>query len=682
MSRDAGSESSSSSSDEGSDVSEMDAEFLQTLAKIKQRDPAIYDRSHRLFDANETSVPSDGSADLEDDGQLPVTSETDRKPKPKFLRQVLAEQALQGNYGSDEETANKQQRQPRTYHEEQNSFKDAFLQAADAAGDDVGGGEFGNVLNMRSGRTAGPPDPAGLANEAVVKELLVKCFGSEGQTQDPSDAFLHDYMQRQAWRPVADEASPPPEEAITNDLDADMEHTEQAERFEANFNFRFEEPGSSHTITYPREMEGTVRKKDERRKLARQRKALRQEEEQRRLEEEAKRLRKAERRAKAVEQAAIVEQHTRSSLDPADQVAALREAAGTAGPDEQRLLAMMADEDFDPDAYDAAMASAFDSNYYEASEEFGGDNTDEEWDAGIREEGDDDGSQGEAAAAQLPEASSDSEDDEDGMLPAVSGSGFRYRKVPKADYGLSIEEMLTMDPKELNQVVSVKRLAPYRNDRYAPRPNWQKIQELRDQQAASVAARKPRSSKTKHKLRSHEKAALYAQEAAQGCAHLPHAAASKLSAKPGSKSGNKHSAQQANAAHKPGGVTGNQNAAKERPSKAIDSTPLVSDTLLATKPGQQPTEAAVNGIGMTPASTVERDASKKAREQERRLQSYNKLTLRKEGPSEGSKKRSAAQAEVTRAGEEGISSGLGKQAKKRLKRSAKRAAARMVPEKA
>lgn len=45
-------------------------------------------------------------------------------------------------------------------------------------------------------------------------------------------------------------------------------------------------------------------------------------------------------------------------------MAALREAAGAAGPDEQQLLAMVTEDDFDPDAYDAAMASAFDGDYY------------------------------------------------------------------------------------------------------------------------------------------------------------------------------------------------------------------------------------------------------------------------------------------------------------------------------
>lgn len=79
--------------------------------------------------------------------------------------------------------------------------------------------------------------------------------------------------------------------------------------------------------------------------------------------------------------------------------------------------------------------------------------------AGSQEGGDDedndeanDADQGGVAAAEQAEASSDSEAEGDGMLPGVGDGAFRYRKVPKADYGLSVEEMLTMDPKELNQV--------------------------------------------------------------------------------------------------------------------------------------------------------------------------------------------------------------------------------------
>ena len=49
------------------------------------------------------------------------------------------------------------------------------------------------------------------------------------------------------------------------------------------------------------------------------------------------------------------------------QLAALRDAAGAAGPDDARLLAMMDEEDFDPATYDARMASAFGGDYYDVS---------------------------------------------------------------------------------------------------------------------------------------------------------------------------------------------------------------------------------------------------------------------------------------------------------------------------
>ncbi len=48
-------------------------------------------------------------------------------------------------------------------------------------------------------------------------------------------------------------------------------------------------------------------------------------------------------------------------------MARLREAAGAAGPDEARLLAMMHQDDFDPASYDTAMASAFGGDYYNVS---------------------------------------------------------------------------------------------------------------------------------------------------------------------------------------------------------------------------------------------------------------------------------------------------------------------------
>lgn len=79
-------------------MDELDADFLQTLAKIKQRDPAIYDSSTRLFDVDGENDNSSESSDGADEEQLLGTSQSDRKSKPKFLRQVLAEQVSVGKH--------------------------------------------------------------------------------------------------------------------------------------------------------------------------------------------------------------------------------------------------------------------------------------------------------------------------------------------------------------------------------------------------------------------------------------------------------------------------------------------------------------------------------------------------------------------------------------------------------
>lgn len=55
---------------------------------------------------------------------------------------------------------------------------------------------------------------------------------------------------------------------------------------------------------------------------------------------------------------------------------------------------------------------------------------------------------------------------------------FRYRSVPKEDYGLSTNEILRLKDKELNQLVGLKRMAPYREERGKFRPNYGMMKEL------------------------------------------------------------------------------------------------------------------------------------------------------------------------------------------------------------
>ena len=55
---------------------------------------------------------------------------------------------------------------------------------------------------------------------------------------------------------------------------------------------------------------------------------------------------------------------------------------------------------------------------------------------------------------------------------------FKYRSVPKEDYGLSTDEILRLKDKELNQLVGLKRMAPYREERGKLRPNYGMMKEL------------------------------------------------------------------------------------------------------------------------------------------------------------------------------------------------------------
>ena len=60
---------------------------------------------------------------------------------------------------------------------------------------------------------------------------------------------------------------------------------------------------------------------------------------------------------------------------------------------------------------------------------------------------------------------------------------FRYKEVQPETYGLTVEEILLMDDKDLNQIVGLKRVAaPYREEDRRMRPNYGKLNEWRRDQ--------------------------------------------------------------------------------------------------------------------------------------------------------------------------------------------------------
>ncbi|KAK9908790.1 hypothetical protein WJX75_002962 [Coccomyxa subellipsoidea] len=477
------SEGTESSSDEEEDDGEAlldDQTFLSALSKIRNRDQSIYDSEARLF----PDEPSEEGSDEE----APAAKE-----KPALLKDVLARQALMGEESTSDDDETMGQPSGPTYVEEQEQFRRSFLQEADnlLAEEGDGDDEFGGILKKqrRQSSTAEDLGTSGGAKKAEkTQELLDAYFGKDDQLAE-DERFLKHYMLKKGWMDKGDE----PLHDGDDDIEEDEEYLQQAERFEARYNHRFEEPGAGNVITYPRNLEGVVRKKDDRRRTAREARVERKAAEAAAMEEEVKR-RKAEKRRE---------------LD--QRLQRIKDASGGAVANKM-LIKMLGKEDFDMEEYDRAMAAAFDHSYYEAEDEelaapedeAGSDAADEpildilpeiedDEDEGEAAEGLPAGLEGERAelARMVEEYQKLDAEDYVGGIP----TRFRYREVPAASYGLNILEVLRAPEKDLNQVVGMKKLAPYREDGGLVRPNYSKLRLMQEETEAAAERKKQQSEK-------------------------------------------------------------------------------------------------------------------------------------------------------------------------------------------
>mgnify|MGYP000710304472 CR=1 FL=1 len=167
-------------------------------------------------------------------------------------------------------------------------------------------------------------------------------------------------------------------------------------------NDRFEEEGGGAIVSYSRNVQGSLRRKDDKRKRQREARRLRKEHERKERDEEVKRL-KVRRRPGCILQGWNMTSHTicgclltkrlgchlPSSCFAAlhstqnmklqelrSQVGQVAEAAGA----ELNLAPEDMDSDFDPDAHDRRMAELFNDDYYEGEEEDVGEDG---WELGV-----------------------------------------------------------------------------------------------------------------------------------------------------------------------------------------------------------------------------------------------------------------------------------------------------------
>ncbi|CCI49378.1 unnamed protein product [Albugo candida] len=413
---------------------ELDAAIKNTLELIRKRDPAIYDTSFQFYQ-DQDELPNQNKKVA-----IPL------KDRPKYYKDVMREQLLSGELHEedDERDTVDENKSHMTYQEEQQKLRQDFISCVQEAEKtdsseecDVKAQELdGGLLRVRT--------------NAEKLEKAAPMHNSEIIITDDPDEFLENYLSRQGWKEKKDTI--PQYDDIIREDEADAEELEKMENYEQSYNFRFEEENAGIIQTFPRKIDGLVRREEASRKRKRQEKKERKLLERKKKEEELRRLKNLKKAQIQKKLESIARLMSKKPLE--DQKAKLTESDLEAP--------------FDPDEYDSRMQEIFNDDYYNDMEDVDQhkpkwDSSDDEVEAEVSKN---DENILEEIKRRKDLCESELQDLEDDHMLNKTSSGFRYRTVQSNDFGLSVDDILEADDKDLRHLVSLKKIAPY-NDREA-----------------------------------------------------------------------------------------------------------------------------------------------------------------------------------------------------------------------
>ena len=277
----------------------------------------------------------------------------EKKEKPMHLSDYHRENLLKGHTGEEEEEENA----PRTFAEEQEHLKTAIVREMHAAAE-----EDSDEEDDEDGRFLIPkakPQSSGIHPSRASK---VKVNVDVAAAEKDPETFLSNFMAARAWVP-SDGARFQPLESD------DEEEDERAEKFEAAYNLRFEDPkGSNETLkSYARDV---VAAKTVRREEASGRKK------QRDAQREKREAEKAEREEERARLRRLKIEEMEEKLQKIKKAAGLR---GKTLRDEEWTKFL--DDGWDDEQWQAEMDKRFGDNYY-AEQEVESDNSDADSDMG------------------------------------------------------------------------------------------------------------------------------------------------------------------------------------------------------------------------------------------------------------------------------------------------------------
>ncbi|XP_052156122.1 uncharacterized protein LOC127773921 [Oryza glaberrima] len=481
-------ESSSDDDDAAIASRRVDRQMFEVIRRIRRGDAAILDAKAKMYSSSSESEPGD------EEGEKPKKT---KKERPLYLKDVNArhlleegpEFAAQASHGGHSSS----KYDKIAYDEQQRKGLEAFLAAEKAAlGDGDGGEDDDDLFQVKPKGGDGGDKEDDDEEKKETEQILIDIFGKDEEL-DENSKFLKKFFLERPYLETGSEKKYSPDDI--QEVSDEEEHLIEQEDYETRYNFRHEEAAATgadvmdRVMGHSRFVEGSVRKKESSRKQQRKN--------------------KEERIARAKQEQAEELKHLKNlkKKEIAEKLERIRMIAGIDSDAACKLGADDLEEDFDPEEYDRKMKETFNDNYYEADDvdpEFGsGEEIDlekldfdkEDELLGLPKDWALDGQDGSSAAAegasQKKKGGKDIANGE-GTNQKMKGkislkdkvelekemeeyykldyedtigdlkTRFKYKQVKPNSFGLSTYEILASDDKDLNQYVSMKKIAPYR----------------------------------------------------------------------------------------------------------------------------------------------------------------------------------------------------------------------------
>lgn len=489
-----------------------DLEFFDALIKVKNKDPILKDKDAKLFHSDSESK-SENESDIGNDRTKRGTGDGRKGKKPMYLKDVISKQLIEAGPEFDDEDDDQMVikgknngNKVKTYNEEQEEFTRDILKAIEEGNNHAE--EDGYFFKVKEGDSTEVEE-----EESEIGNKLDEYFG-EDEKLDTDTMFLKDYIRKQMWLDDGRRSNDAGGGEI--EFSDDEDEIERQEDYEREFNFRFEENAGDRVMGHSRRVEGSVRKKENSRKLQRDRKDERIAQAEFERKEELKYLKNLKKK------------------EINEKLQKIREVSGIGKSEKSLLDEDYLEEEFDPEEYDRKMGEAFDDEYYKAEDvdpEFGSEGDedggtlqkpdfDEEDELlGLPKNWDDVKESGEGFASVrrriLERTEGDGDENElleDGHNESKRSkkrkpseiekavreqlmeeyykldyedtvgdlkTRFKYKPVKPRRYGLTPDQIVKVDEKDLNQYVSIKKLAPYREKEWkVPRIKTMQLKQI------------------------------------------------------------------------------------------------------------------------------------------------------------------------------------------------------------